>query len=299
MPHAVAGQPSPLNYAVEVNRVLESSDDYHTKKALGKGIIPGRNRSHDGNVVGVKNITGLDLVRGHVVQLGDHVLDAIDPSNFWLEADLAAEPLAGRLAIMLEPLPDATLGQNNAAIAGACIGLVNVTDTDHSYASALDGNQVLSSCAFGPFEILSPVDDTGEQELIIRFVSVARYGLIRGQLTSAMATSDSSKTIDNIVVMQGDDPRADSSDAAETVTVSNSLYGGAGLDNAEFVAAWDNDAEEWVFIAGKHVAQTVLTAWRVDGGTMKLQYKTRDVVVMVNGAESDWTDAHTGTETCA
>lgn len=55
-----------------------------------------------------------------------------------------------------------------------------------------------------------------------------------------------------------------------------------------------NGALEW-----KSLTQiTVLTAWRVDGSTQKLQYKTRTAKVFDPGDETDWIDAHTGTETC-
>lgn len=50
--------------------------------------------------------------------------------------------------------------------------------------------------------------------------------------------------------------------------------------------------------AAAHEEITVVTAFRVDAATMKLQVKTRTAKVLDPGTESDWTDAHTGTDQC-
>jgi hypothetical protein len=44
---------------------------------------------------------------------------------------------------------------------------------------------------------------------------------------------------------------------------------------------------------------SVITSYRVDGATNKLQIKTTTVTVLAAGTESAWTDIHTGTECAA
>ena len=171
--------------------------------------------------------------------------------------------------------------------------LVSEDAATTSLYSPLPGEWELSSGG-GHFRLAGELDDDTGYFLLVG----AEFGIIKGQLVGALSSSTTSHTIDNVELISGADPRADPESTSEAVTVSNELLCGAGADDAEFLALWDATNEEWIFIAGKHEAVTVLTDWRVDGSTMKLQYKTRAIVVMVGGDESEWTDAHTGTEEC-
>lgn len=79
------------------------------------------------------------------------------------------------------------------------------------------------------------------------------------------------------------------------------------LDSFIPVTTFDgyNGAERQVFGHNAQVFElrttteiTVVTDYRVDDATMKLQKKTRAVTVIAAAAESDWTDVHTGTDEC-
>lgn len=122
--------------------------------------------------------------------------------------------------------------------------------------------------------------------------------MIRGQLNGAMHVDDSVWPINNVFVISGDDPRDNPGDTDEDVPCYNDLLGGAGVDGAEFIAIWDPTNDRWMFLQGHHQALDPITSWRVDTTTKKLQYKTTSISIMINGTESDWIDAHTGTETC-
>lgn len=67
-------------------------------------------------------------------------------------------------------------------------------------------------------------------------------------------------------------------------------------NNAFFVAHFVNGG--WVSLSNaiSLTEITVVTAYRVDAATLKLQYKTRTAEVVNPGTESGWTDAHTGVE---
>lgn len=54
----------------------------------------------------------------------------------------------------------------------------------------------------------------------------------------------------------------------------------------------------WLVSVFNHTTQKLITDIQVDGSTFKLQYKSRNGYVSFNGAESGWTDFHTGIGTC-
>jgi hypothetical protein len=61
---------------------------------------------------------------------------------------------------------------------------------------------------------------------------------------------------------------------------------------------FDEYADGWELMWVIPKEQEVLTAFRVDEDTMKLQYKSRQAIAWWAEDETDWIDAHQGTDVC-
>lgn len=116
---------------------------------------------------------------------------------------------------------------------------------------------------------------------------------IIGQTTATVADTDATFTIDNIFCVSGTDPRTDPEDAAETLSVKNSL--GLELDNNHKVFAYKNKAgawETWADTSGAGVpAEFYMTIKGVLGGsegdaiTASTSTFTISSLALVNGTE--------------
>ena len=118
--------------------------------------------------------------------------------------------------------------------------------------------------------------------------------MILGQATADFSTA--TFTIDGVVVLQPIGGLITDQDPAGNITVAN-LFGYAGSDNDSIVAIWDEANDRYIAIGAQLISVTAMTNFQVDTGTQKLQKKTRALKTLASGAESDWTDVHTGT-TC-
>lgn len=160
------GQPfrsTPFFESNTQNRVLEATEVVH-RRWLGESAPPLR-EVRDRITVKVKNTSGEARARGEVVKLGPSILDDVDPAFPWFESAAIAAP-AFKLALLRGDV--ATNKIIEAQVAGVAVALVDVGDEDHTHAVPVAGSYTLESADFGPFELLTPPDGTGEQELLVR-----------------------------------------------------------------------------------------------------------------------------------
>jgi len=165
---------SPLRRASTVNRILEATDYFHDNLAGGRPAVDVASAFNTATVK-IRNLTGADRSRGELVQLGEYLLDVVDFRRPWFEGNDFAAP-AFKLALLLAPVKSNEIGE--AQIAGRCLGRVNVLDEAHTHAVPTAGEYVLKSSDFGPFELLSPPDGTGEQDIIVAFCDVRPVRLV-------------------------------------------------------------------------------------------------------------------------
>jgi len=142
----------------------------------------------------LRNSSGGNLARGSVLQLGELLLDQMDPLNLWFDADTVAEPVEQRYAILVEPIPSEKIGV--AQVSGVCIARVNVINEDHRFAVPVAGQTYLNSAESGPIELLSPPDGETEQEMIVRIGVGSDSESVEYVLTHC---TDSEKWIDRYV----------------------------------------------------------------------------------------------------
>lgn len=150
---------SPAFNAAWCNNLSEVSENYHEKHKLGTGT----NRpSGQSRPIKIRNKTGGALIRGNVVEIGIELLSDTDHRNLWFEGN---DYNGGVLAVVRCAVPDEQICE--VVLSGETTAIVDVTDTDHEYAVAADGETVLTSAASGDIRILSPLPVTGEYEVAV------------------------------------------------------------------------------------------------------------------------------------
>ncbi len=156
---------SPALKSAWLNAVSEASAHYHSQVAGGQ---PGSGPSYlrlPTDLVRVRNLTSGDRLRGHVVQLGNYLLDELDFRNLWFEGNLVASPVERRIAVLRSAVKEGEIGV--AQMSGVCTAWVYVNDVDDTHAAPTAGDHIFESGTSGQVEILSPLEETGEQEVAV------------------------------------------------------------------------------------------------------------------------------------
>lgn len=142
----------------------------HKGKQLGTGGNAVQPLPINPAVVSVRNLTGDDLPRGSVVDLGTYLLaidtdTRTDAEHLWLQGNTPAA--GGSFGILTQALPDNRIGE--CQLAGVCIARVDFSDIAHRFARPKVGETYLESSGnAGPVEILAkPETGTGVQECIV------------------------------------------------------------------------------------------------------------------------------------
>jgi len=174
---------SPTNSAAWINAVTDTVNHYRSNVEGGRSSTPAKLGTSNPAIVKIKNDTGEDLERGHLVQLGDDELSNINHRKLWFESDLYDDTISKPIALVRSAVKDGK--RADAQLIGVCTAIVNVTDITHTHAEPVDGNKVSDSAESGLIEILSVISSTGVQECIVQLGGAAASGLgTYGMVTS-------------------------------------------------------------------------------------------------------------------
>lgn len=146
------------------NDIIDAKDDYLRRKKE-KPVQVALPTPTD--VIKVKNVTGASVEAGHVLELGDCVLDEVKRTSIYFEADTVSHTGGRSYAILGRPMVDDAIGP--AHVSGVCIAQVDIIATTDRYAYVKPSATILTSGKAGQFKILGPVDATGEQTVAVSF----------------------------------------------------------------------------------------------------------------------------------
>jgi hypothetical protein len=190
--------------ATPFSRATFMNDTVDLVNAFNEGRLTGGRRPTAGSgsrvVVEVRNSTGADRVRGEVVQLVGHLLTDVSADHPWFDAELCADAVLHRIAILTQALKEDEIGP--AQMLGVCLARVDVTSTSHTHAMPVDGESELASSFTGPLELLMVPEETGVQDLwaLIRPDQTARVAYI---VESGGIALDASGTVELYVGAPG------------------------------------------------------------------------------------------------
>lgn len=126
---------------------------------------PGATRPRSTDTLRLKNSSGAGRRKGEILKIEGKVITDLTDESIWLDGVDVTDDC--RFGILKDPAESNEVVA--AQVSGMCLALVNVTDTDHTFAVAADGEHVLQSGESGPLEILFAPGGTGERECVVRF----------------------------------------------------------------------------------------------------------------------------------
>jgi hypothetical protein len=170
--------------AREFNRHVDASDAWHQSQALGPRRLPNAEAPIPTDVVKVKLTTSLP--RGSVIELGDRLVDELDPHYLWYEGVPSGPNPENFWAITRQQISGDTIGE--AQVAGVCIARVDVLDVEHRFARIVQGSNVLDSAGSGPVRLVQLAEEEGEQELVVQLRYEPRVEFV--ELTSLVKTGN-------------------------------------------------------------------------------------------------------------
>jgi hypothetical protein len=127
------------------------------------------------DVVKVKNLTGGNLLRGSVVELGQKIIDPLTREHLWFQGLVPA--LSGAFGILLFPSPENAI--DACQLVGPCIARVNVGNVLHRHAIVEAGSTVLRSAGAGPVRLVHPATAPGVQEMGVRLFEEPRIEIVK------------------------------------------------------------------------------------------------------------------------
>lgn len=233
MAKAKPGDPLKIS-ANDWNNIQDATRDYLQRRQLGEAGGAG-DLSISSTRIKIKNSSGAARSRGHVLEVSSLLYTTYRREHPWFDGVSPTPSGYKQYAILLRDAPTNAIVE--AQVVGRCLALVNITDANHKAATISASTYVLQSALVGPISILYQPSGTGEKTcdavLPSRYLTT-RY---RGQLQGALATSDTTKTVDNLVAIDGL--------GGETSVVAHNLAAWSGADNNHCWVEWCAGASRW------------------------------------------------------
>lgn len=163
---AIGGKAKGVICTPKLHNEIIDAKNAHKRTELGRAV-PQRKTVISQTSLYVKNLTGGNLPRGAVVDIGEYLLsesDPLDATHPWFEGNTQD---GGNWGVLTKPIPEDDIDE--CQIAGRCVARVNILNIDHTRAFPKAGQTYFESSHMGPVAILrlSDVDATGVQECYV------------------------------------------------------------------------------------------------------------------------------------
>ncbi|WP_254512849.1 hypothetical protein [Anatilimnocola floriformis] len=187
------------------NRVVESADDYHDRRAQGvaQKHLPLSRPSQ--TVIQLRNSCGANLRRGEVLEIDDYILDPLDNASLWFNGVTPNMKRSG-WAIALEPIPYAPARPRigAAVMNGTCVGIVEITNSAHRFARRDAERRTFVSAERGAVKILHVGRSvSGGNECAVHILDDTPnwfLGIVREDYTQSTPSSGSSSSTAKIKI---------------------------------------------------------------------------------------------------
>lgn len=253
--HVQPGKPLQIP-AATYNAMIDAARGFQGRSMSG----PAGFASRYDTIVRVANNTTTDFERFGVVGLGEIIVGHDDnEASFFSRPTFEAEsPVVtsalkygrhvGKVAVAQDMIAPGTVGF--AKVAGLTPVQVNIVNNYDDIAIVQDGNRTSfkswTGGQVGASILWHKASTTGVQWCLVLLGNfVSKFAtMYRAKLDGALATTDASKTVDNLVPMNG----LEHIDA-DSLTAHN-VFSWEGGDNADVLVAWNNHTgfERWELI---------------------------------------------------
>lgn len=156
------------------NNMIDAGNAWRNGRLNSPAPQPTRARGTD--LLKLKNSSAANRRKGEILKIDGKVIETITDEHIWLDG---VEPTNDcRFGILKYPADDGEV--QTCQVSGVCLAMVNVTDADHQFAVAVDGEYVLQSATSGPIELLFVPDLPEEEEYPFELECVVRFGQVQG-----------------------------------------------------------------------------------------------------------------------
>ena len=220
--------------ASEWNAMQEAAE-YVRQLRLGVGGGP-QYQPVPTDLIKIKNSSGASRSRGHVLEITGILEATFSRLRMAFDGGAPTPSSDKRYAILKEDIPNGGIGL--AQVSGICAAVVNVTDSAHKYAKITASTYSLQSSLHGIIPLVYQPSGTGStHECAVLFAGYYPTTRYEGQMQGALATSDSTKTVDNLVPIDG-------LGGLSSVTAYN-RHGWESDDNAVVRIEWNQNQSRW------------------------------------------------------
>lgn len=167
-----------------------------TKQRSGGGIYyPSPLRTaRDSNIIQVMNTSGSTRRAGDVVEFTGFATSKAAtpalPNAIDIVLNGGSPTLANGFGVLLSAVANSG-GPVDCQVGGFCVAFVNITDTDHKYATVTASTFVLQSSIIGPVRIEYQPGTTGEKSCVVRINDVVGECLVKNATGSDIAVNSS------------------------------------------------------------------------------------------------------------
>lgn len=164
------------------NTLVDMANLYRRTQELGTGLSTRRNQISTDRIK-LKNMSGGNLAKGSVLEVGDSLIDDPTPTYPWFEgASPTPDGTHGIAVTLYDALTNKLV---ECQVSGVCFAQVDINHVQHQWADVDFGSTVLQSHWHGRAEILwRETATTGEQLCLIRLGQMFR-GPILAVVTEA------------------------------------------------------------------------------------------------------------------
>lgn len=217
----------------------EAAEAYFRTKARGEAGAAPRGSGGGGNRVKVRNSSGADRSRGHILGITGFELDEESLNQDYLWVTGGAPAVRSGFVVLPRAIPSGEI--DDGIIDGVCMALVNVGDADHNYAIVAASTYVLQSAAIGPVKIEYKPSGTGEKKCVVRLIGMVGEILVKNDTGSDIAASASGtfKVFSGTPGSESDTGATITAYNKASIAFKNGKFGSASyLDGYAYAVPW-------------------------------------------------------------
>ncbi|MBX3447942.1 MAG: hypothetical protein KF777_00195 [Planctomycetaceae bacterium] len=242
------------------NNMIDAGQSFANQRLSSSTPSPTRARATD--LLKLRNSSGESRRKGEILRIDGKVIEKVTDESIWLDGK-EPEPDC-RFGILKGPALNEEV--ETAQVSGVCMALVNITDADHTFARAVDGEYVLQSWDSGPLEILYKPDGTDELDCVVRFagaVSARKLFRIDGTGPEAFYRGSHPSGADATEVLY------DGTDGDEEDLYFDFVRG--CYITGDIVAAYQQDDKWQAFDGGRHFFRNAVTTADSSSGSVTVE----------------------------
>lgn len=241
---------------------------------LGGGIGNTSGLAGDAGIVQVRNLTGANRLRGHVVRIGDYLLNEDEPTKKWFEGNAVTTTFSPVFGLLTKPLVEDDIGP--AQVAGVAVAVCDFTPVKGDGCGPKPSQSTLAK-GFPGCIVLDVVDGPNKIAIVQMLTPiVSLLGKASGAITARVTTTPGTGTLAIWANIAGV-----LTDSTMTVAVKNPLM--SALADLEHCEAQFIGGEWWIVATRNMIWHVTIGSVAAGASTSVTLGDGRSVTAINNG----------------